>query len=219
MIEYLNATLAKSSGTTPPGVGDIFDLNFENAALGSKVIVDGSPNNVQFETRGTTTSNFGVTSVDGLGKCFQFNGSGFFYAANNPLKNFSLGSYDLQLGFLKPNTTYAIPFSTGSWVSSVNPGTSVMLDQVPSTWFQMFLFYNPNYQRNQGFGTNPKVYQEFLVQKRKAGMTIKNLTTASSMFFNPFEISSDSELSIGSHKDGNALTGYLKYLRITKVVE
>jgi hypothetical protein len=141
----------------------------------------------------------------------------FFHNANNPLNNFSTRSYDLQFGFLKPNVVNQYIFTSGSYGSVADPGTSVLFDQFPSTWFQIFLDYgDTRFQRDQGFGTNPQTYQEFLIQKRPTGITVKNLTTNAVQTFAAWEIPRDTELTIAGHKSGNnTFQGYLKYLKLS----
>lgn len=198
----------------------LLDLHFEDVALGTKTIVDRAQG-ITFTTGGAAGSqatNFGVVDVAGVGRCFQFNAANYFHNPNNPLNNFSTLDYDLQLGFLKPNTGAGYLFTSGSYVTTADPGTSVLMDQVPATWMQVFLSKgDTTFQRNQGFGNNPQTYQEFLIQKRNTGMTVRNLTTSAVQSFAAYAIPKDTELTIGGYKSGNFLfAGYLKYLKLSR---
>jgi hypothetical protein len=204
-----------------PAPPSLLDLHFEDVALGTKTIVDRAQG-ITFTTLGAAASqatNFGVVDVAGVGRCFQFNAINCFHNPNNPLNNFSTQDYDLQLGILKPNTTPSVYiFNSGTYANVADPGSSVLFDQFTSTWFQVFLSKgDTTFQRNQGFGANPQTYQEFLIQKRTNGMTIKNLTTNAVQSFASFPVPRDTELTIGGHKTGNYMfPGYLKYLKLSR---
>lgn len=212
-----NCIIAPASRILNPTMpGYLLYLDFADYDLGSQIIVDQSPSKVSLPRVGTNLSNFGVVDVPGVGRCFQFNGGTYFYS-NIPL-NFSTDDYDLEIGFIKPNTALQVLFATGDWNSSNTRGFAVSMDQYPSTAFEQFVNTGTgSYQRNLFNGANTQAFTEFLIQKRSTGYTITNKTTGAKQTFGAFSTGGDTFLAVGgSSNNAGLFAGYLKYLRLKK---
>lgn len=208
-----------------PIVGDpngyIFFADFTNEALGSKKFVDLSPNHIQVPTIGNPSAGFGVVDTADMGRCFYFDSSAYFFSGSSPLGNWTVGSYDLEIGYKKVNTALQILVATGNWGSYIDSGNAFSLDQYADS-FQIFRMNaaSTSYTRYFAPGPNTHLFTEILVQKRKAGTTITNLTTGASATGADFSIPADTYFGIGAARGGDGLlTGWIKYLRIKKVVE
>ena len=220
----LEALLGRGRGSISAGV--LLDISFDGVALGTKTLTD-KAQGISLALQGSAASantNFGVMDHPTVGRCFQFNGVNWFYNPSNVLKDVSVGSYDLEIAFLKPSATGAQNLiATGNY-ASVNlniPGFALYLDQFPQSYTQMFLNRgNAAFQRNMPAGTNPLTFQEIIIEKRKTGMTIRNKTTGQVTTFMDFPVPADSELSIGGQNGGSVvLNGYLKYIRVRKIID
>lgn len=199
----------------------LLDLHFEDEILGTKILTDKSPNPISLPLIGTTpTSGFGVMDHPSIGRCFQFNGTNFFYNTANALSDFSKDSFDLEIGYIKPNTTQGVFFTTGRYTTSAVKGMTLHADQYTDTSFQAVLIDNSTYRRHLFNGANTQNYTEFLVEKRSTGITITNKTTGAKQTYSSFTAVGDTYLTIGGYRDGTAcFKGYLKYFKIKKVIE
>lgn len=214
MLESLLATKKKNDGTI------LLSLDFTSEVIGTKTLTDRSDSKISLPLVGTIpSSGFGVVDVAGVGRCFQFNGLNYFYNPNNPLNNFTLDSFDIEIGFLKQNSTIKYIFSTGTNSAAKWRGMAVVLDQDPAQSIQTYNV-SADFRRDQLSGVNSQQYTELLIQKRKTGITITNKTTGAKQTFVPFGYTGDTWLNIGSDIEGNSrFNGYLKYLTIKKITE
>lgn len=198
----------------------IFEVNFENAVIGTKSITDRAKGIVLNPIGNTAGANFGVKDVAGVGKCFQFDGNAYFYNVPCPLGNFSAESYDFEIGFIKPNAFFQILFGTGCYTTYRENGWSLIIDQTPSPIQPLQIYNYPTTTRQYFTGVNTQQYTELVIQKRKTETRLINKTTGVTVTVPAVAYSGDSYLSIGAeHGAVYPFMGFLKYLRIKKVIE
>lgn len=203
-------------------------LDFASLPVGTKTLQDKGSNQLVFTTRGdaaaAAAAGFGVVDVPGVGRCFQFNGVNYFYIANNPLKNFSYGSYDIEIGYVKPSTAVGVMFSTGTSNAAGDvPGTTVVMDINTASYIRHFQNRGSGvFQNNTLPEPNSLQFTEILIQKRKTGTVVTDKTSGVTKSFPFFAVNavSDTNLTVGGHSNSTSiLNGYMKYLRIKKVVD
>lgn len=216
----LESLLFAKKKSTVGVVGDhLVFYEFESLALGSKNLVDSSVNKINLTPTGSAGgADFGVVNHPTIGKCFQFNGGAWFSSAD-PLNDFGMGSYDLEIGFLKPNYTAQALFVTGDWNGTIEDGKSLSIDSY-DTMGQIFVMSAGNFTRQSLPGTHSQNFCELLVEKRNATTKITNKSAGVSVTHNNIYNPPDSYFNIGASKDGRSpFVGYLKYLRLRKVTE
>lgn len=202
--------------------GSLFYTDFEKQQVGDKNIVDWSPNNLQMALQGNTTSNFGVVDHPTIGRCFQFNGTGFLgvmAAGMGALSNFSLSPFLLEIGFIKPQKNLESVMGTGNYATTSSSGFNILLDQDADS-FQLFLMRSQSdYQRLYIPGAQDLGYNEYTIERNATTTIAKNLTKNTTANRANFNSTFDSYFSVGGSMDAktsNILTGYIKYVRIQK---
>ena len=200
----------------------LFFADFEAAQVGSKQLPDLSPNNIILTPYSDSGANFGVVNDPVLGKCFHFNGAGYFSDMANRLNNFSVESYDIEVGFAKEIEWGSYLMATGGWDGNIAPSGISIIVNADQT--QLFAMNDTNMSFTRHYGTILRPFAskfvQLLYQKRSTGLTITNLTdnivTTSDKPNNP----KDTFFSVGGYPNGNSSHhGLMKYLAIKKVIE
>jgi hypothetical protein len=211
-----------------PGGGYIYYLDFEDEPIGSRELNDLSPSKLQLPLVNASAigaNEFGVVDDPIIGKAFRFDGNGYFFADNNPLSSFTIGSYLIELGFYRQAGIDYCPclFSTGNYTNGyMDRGVSLTIDQFPQTALQLFVFDGYSYDRhfiNEPFRSG---YNELVIE-RTSSARLKNLTTGRQDTYPTFANIADSYWSVGGTRGATAaqsvppFKGLLKYLRIKKL--
>lgn len=204
--------------------GLVLDIDFAGVPLDTKTIVD-KAQNIAFTLQGAPSSvntNFGVVDVVGAGRLFRFNGINYFFNPNKVMGDISLGSFDIEIAYLKQNTAIQNLFTTGCYNTAPVSGMAILIDQGTyiSNSFQFAMISAAGgVERNFSPGMNTQQLTEMLIERRKGVTTVTNkLTGVKSVNNGPQILTGDSWLGIGSDVDGAArFSGYLKYLRVRKI--
>lgn len=205
-----------------PYAGYAFYTDFDKQNVGDKFITDQSPNNIQLAAQGNTTNNFGVYDHPTIGRCFQFNGTGFLGTLTNlgTLANISQSPFLLEVGLLKPNKNLENIVGTGNYATTASAGFGLMFDQSADS-FQLFLMRSTSsYSRIYIPGTQDLAYNEYSVTKTATTTTARNITKNTQGSDANFTTTIDTYFSVGGSMDAkttNILTGFIKYLRVKKM--
>lgn len=204
----------------------LLDIDVEHLSVGSTTLIDYSGNHPldHIVTPLPSNNNFKVINHPTFGKCFNFDGTNGFYSLNK----IDLHSIDfiMNLSYVKTNTTPGTIFETGTYPSSgtrITNGINIMLDQVSSMYFQVFLSQsNGNYTRVQvpGYSQGPNVLESFTVVKQGINYTAVNNNTNISASGSRL-ITGDDLFCIGFDGSYNRLEwpfiGLLKSIRIQQI--
>lgn len=203
-----------------------YDMDYVGKADGTFVSTDKSANNITVGVLGNMGSprRAGVEQHPTAGPCFHFNGNGGFWNTNmQALANFSAGSFDIEIGFVKTSDKSCFLFTTGNNTNGYNDrGMSVMINGTDIDTIEYHM-NNPGVGVSKVIlaGIQTNVLQEIVVKKRKTDVEIINITTGASIKDTPtIRNASDVYIAIGTRKGGGSVfDGFLKYVRIRKFIE
>lgn len=201
------------------------DIDFENANIGDKVIVD--KNGHPFNLVGTMGTTGGVVDDPDVGKCFFFPGTGYFETPMVKSLNLAGVPAIIEAVFKWPTggpASQGSIFETGNYPSGKppTPGMSFAVGQYPATYIQFFLM-NTSGSWVRGLPpntTNIQAWERVRYQRNNVGAgpieVYRNGQLFSSVSVPTNGIGNGSKLSVGgSYTWTTGWRGYLKSLKIT----
>jgi len=192
------------------------DINFEDAQVGSRSIIDRGTLGVAFNrTVSGGVNNDGVIDDPIFGKCYKFDGTSVFVGNKHPgLWN---KQYRMELKFVNigMNSSQIICAGDYPYAGGQAAGWELATNQYPDTYMQMFLINaNVVYTRLLLPGTNPgpSVLETIIVTRIGSVITMSNPRTGQSVGVN-FDTQADYLLHVGGGYVNNysaAFQGLLK---------
>lgn len=195
----------------------LFGVDFSEALIGDKNIVN-------LATGGTLTRHMtGTTSDDGViehpthGRCFKFDGKSWFTLEAVP--QFSAYDFQLDLEFAPQAKSSSTIFSTGSFPGKgLRRGTLIGTEPDPDYISVWQYISEAQYRGTNAGGPNTLAMEKIRITQRNSVITVENLTRNLSKTLTPFSVPSDSFLCLGGTLNGTAMytpfSGFIKSLRI-----
>lgn len=196
----------------------LIDIDFSNAALGSRDIPDqGKLGNVWTRKLLTGTHRDGVVDVpNGLGRGYYFDG--LVYFLGNKIPPFSNAHWRITARVVPNVGGSGTVLSTGNYPSSggVRAGFNFAGGQYPAQYWQHFQTQgNGMYQRTLLDGPRVADVVDTIIITRTTKTIIRNERTGKENIYDNFNTGGDSYIAIGSCQDfAAALNGYLLSLKV-----
>lgn len=217
MLDILNSL--PPAGSSPPIDYNsyMFFYDFSDLPLGSQTAVDRSgKTSLTRRTFGAGPYADGVVDHPTLGRCYQFDGKGYFANDSpNASKLATTTRWTLETEFLSSHLGGDFVFSTGIYDRANQSGMSLSMNQFPQTFIQLFLTNGSQFARVLPPGTNDFTKRRIRATRNLNTYTLTNLDTGQTAQAN-LTINTDSFFYMGFSNPGNTTTqpfrGFIKYL-------
>ncbi|AGX01725.1 virion structural protein [Erwinia phage PhiEaH1] len=199
----------------------LLDINFANATVGDKTIIDSGPLGIPL-TRGVVAGGAngdGVVNDPTYGKCYYFDGYAYFQNLS-PVLDLAGSNYELTIELALVGSGFMCTFATGDYpaANNIKKGLELLHNQL-SQPIQVFQTTDAGaYQRTYGYGSANNQMLKLTVKEDSANITVSNNQNSNQAVAARFRTGGDSYLMLGtSHGLVNRFTGYLKSLRVVKL--